>query len=124
LPRTRGRIAFEGPFGLRPSCQNIPSRTAGARLNGLSVSFSIGTATASLVHPREVFQPALLLGACALIVAHSPPFGDPSRSVEDRDVKKRLARAGKLLGITLLDSIVWTHEGTFASLRGLSPDLL
>ena len=85
---------------------------------------SVGTATASLVHPREVFQPAVLLGACALIVARNHPSGDPSPSVEDRDVTKRLAQAGKLLGITLLDSIVWTHEGTFASLRELSPDLL
>jgi DNA repair protein RadC len=85
---------------------------------------SVGTATAALVHPREVFQPAVLLGACALIVAHNHPSGDPSPSSEDRDITERLAQAGKLLGITLLDSIVWTREGRFASLRELAPGLL
>lgn len=84
---------------------------------------SVGTATASLVHPREVFQPAILLGACALIVAHNHPSGDPSPSREDRDITERLAQAGKLLGITLLDSIVWTREGRFASLRELASAL-
>ncbi|MCZ7620180.1 MAG: DNA repair protein RadC [Myxococcota bacterium] len=84
---------------------------------------SVGTATAALVHPREVFQPAVLLGACAVIVAHNHPSGDPSPSREDREVTKRLAEAGKLLGIALLDSIVWTREGSVASLRELSPEL-
>lgn len=85
---------------------------------------SVGTATAALVHPREVFQPAVLLGACALVVAHNHPSGDPSPSSEDRDITERLAQAGKLLGITLLDSIVWTRAGRFASLRELAPGLL
>ncbi|MEX2206660.1 MAG: DNA repair protein RadC [Myxococcota bacterium] len=84
---------------------------------------SVGTATASLVHPREVFQPAVLLGACALIVAHNHPSGDPAPSKEDRDVTRRLAQAGKLLGITLLDSIVWTHPHAFFSLRDGDPEL-
>jgi len=84
---------------------------------------SVGTATASLVHPREVFQPAVLLGACALVVAHNHPSGDPSPSAEDREITERLAQAGKLLGITLLDSIVWTREGRFTSLRELASSL-
>lgn len=85
---------------------------------------SIGTATASLVHPREVFQPAVLLGACAVVVAHNHPSGDPSPSSEDREVTKRLAEAGNLLGITLLDSIVWTRSGAQTSLREIAPGLL
>jgi DNA repair protein RadC len=64
---------------------------------------SVGTATASLVHPREVFQTAIGLGAVALIVAHNHPSGDPSPSREDRDVVARLVKAGTLLGIPPLD---------------------
>jgi DNA repair protein RadC len=84
---------------------------------------SVGTATASIVHPREVFQAAISLGACALIVAHNHPSGDPSPSAEDRDVTQRLARAGALLGIRLLDSIVIGDRG-HVSLREESPALL
>ena len=85
---------------------------------------SIGTADQSLVHPREVFQPGLLCGAIALLVAHSHPSGDPSPSAEDREVTKRLAEAGKLLGIALLDHVVFTVEGAYHSLVRSSPDLL
>jgi DNA repair protein RadC len=84
---------------------------------------SVGTASASLVHPREVFQPAILVGACATIVGHSHPSGDPSPSREDRDVTRRLAQAGALLGVSLLDSVVWTRNGDYASVRELEPSL-
>jgi DNA repair protein RadC len=84
---------------------------------------SIGTATASLVHPREVFQPAVGLGACAVIVAHNHPSGDPTPSAEDRDVTRRLAQAGGLLGILLLDSVVVADLG-YVSLREASSSLL
>lgn len=53
----------------------------------------MGTATASLVHPREVFQPAVGLGACAVIVAHNHPSDDPRPSAEDREVTRRLVQA-------------------------------
>lgn len=72
---------------------------------------SIGTATASLVHPREVYQPAVALGACAVIVAHNHPSGHAEPSPEDRDVMERLTKAGELLGIALLDSVVVTADG-------------
>jgi DNA repair protein RadC len=65
---------------------------------------SIGTATASLVHPREVFQTAVGLGACGVIVVHNHPSGDPSPSREDREITQRLIQAGEVLGIRLLDS--------------------
>ncbi len=77
---------------------------------------SQGTLTASLVHPREVFRPALREGAAALIVVHNHPSGDPSPSPEDREVTRRLARAGQLLGIPLLDHVVVAERG-FRSLR-------
>ncbi len=81
---------------------------------------SIGTATASLVHPREVFQTAVGAGAVAVIVAHNHPSGDPSPSREDREVTERLVRAGELLGIRLLDSVVVTDPG-YVSLREEDP---
>jgi len=85
---------------------------------------SVGTATASLVHPREVFQTAVLTGAAALLVLHNHPSGDPEPSREDHQVAERLVKAGNVLGISLLDSIVWTHAGrAFVSFREREPGL-
>jgi DNA repair protein RadC len=82
---------------------------------------SIGTATASLVHPREVFQPAIGLGACALLIGHSHPSGDVTPSREDIEVTERLVRAGRILGIPLLDHIVWSRAGGHHSIRESHP---
>ncbi len=81
---------------------------------------SIGTATASLVHPREVFQGAVGVGAVAIIVGHNHPSGDPSPSREDREVTDRLIRAGELLGSPLLDSMV-VAESAYVSIREEDP---
>ncbi len=78
---------------------------------------SIGTLTASLVHPREVFAPAVERRAAALIVAHNHPSGDPEPSPEDRQATRRLSQAGRILGIGLLDHVVVTRTGYF-SFRG------
>lgn len=67
---------------------------------------SVGTLSASLVHPREVFRAAILLNGAAVIVAHNHPSGDSTPSAEDRDVTRRLQRAGDLLGIPVADHIV------------------
>jgi DNA repair protein RadC len=83
---------------------------------------SIGTATVSLVHPRETFQPAVCLGAASLIVGHNHPSGDPKPSGEDISVTRRLAQAGSILGITLCDHIVLGDQA-FVSLRERSPEL-
>jgi len=80
------------------------------------VLVSQGTLTASLVHPREVFRPALREAAAALVVVHNHPSGDPTPSGEDREVTDRLRRAGELLGIPLLDHVVVAEQG-FVSLR-------
>jgi len=80
------------------------------------VEVSQGTLTASLVHPREVFRPALRDGAAALIAVHNHPSGDPAPSPEDREVTVRLARAGDLLGVRLLDHVVVAERG-YRSLR-------
>ena len=80
------------------------------------VEVSRGTLTASLVHPREVFRPALRDGAAALVVVHNHPSGDPTPSAEDRQVTARLVRAGDLLGVRLLDHVVVAEHG-YRSLR-------
>ncbi len=67
---------------------------------------SQGSADFAIVHPREVFSPAVREGASAVVVAHNHPSGDPTPSAEDRDVTERLRRAGELLGIELLDHVV------------------
>ncbi|MAE94776.1 MAG: hypothetical protein CL910_08965 [Deltaproteobacteria bacterium] len=77
---------------------------------------SEGTLTASLVHPREVFRPALREGAAAIVLVHNHPSGDPSPSTEDRAVTQRLVRAGELLGIQVLDHVVVAERG-WRSLR-------
>ena len=67
---------------------------------------SEGTLTASVVHAREVFAPALLHHAAAVIVGHNHPSGDPRPSNEDRQVTDMLADSGKVLGIPLLDHLI------------------
>jgi len=77
---------------------------------------SQGTLTASLVHPREVFAPALREPAAAVVLVHNHPSGDPTPSREDREVTARLAAAGELLGIPVLDHVVVAEHG-YVSLR-------
>lgn len=75
---------------------------------------TIGTLTASLVHPREVFAEAITDRAASIIVAHNHPSGNLQPSQADRDVTERLTRAGELLGISLVDHLILTSE-SFAS---------
>lgn len=70
-----------------------------------------GTLDASLVHPREVFRPAIRDMASAIILVHNHPSGDPTPSREDHQVTRRLTEAGKMLGITVLDHIVVAASG-------------
>lgn len=79
---------------------------------------SVGTLSASLVHPREVFRPAILAGAAAIIVSHNHPSGDAAPSPEDKAATKRLKESGQMLGIPLLDHIVMADGNeTFFSFR-------
>ncbi len=67
---------------------------------------TVGTLDASLVHPREVFRPAIRDAAAAVLLVHNHPSGDPTPSREDHQVTERLTEAGKLLGIQVLDHII------------------
>jgi DNA repair protein RadC len=72
---------------------------------------TIGTLDASLVHPREVFRPAIKDSASSLILAHNHPSGDPTPSPEDFSVTDRLSKAGELVGISVVDHIVMGKFG-------------
>lgn len=79
-------------------------------------TISVGDLSSSIVHPREVFQDAVIASAASIIVAHNHPSGDPTPSSEDVAVTKRLISAGEILGIDVLDHIV-IGDGIFASLK-------
>lgn len=82
-------------------------------------TISIGTLTANLVHPRELFKPALIQNAASVVIAHNHPSGDIKPSNEDKKITQKLIKAGKLLGIKLDDHIIIT-KNNFASLKELS----
>lgn len=74
---------------------------------------SVGSLSASLAHPREVYKPAILSNAAAVILGHNHPSGAPQPSQEDRAITRRLVEAGKLLGIEVLDHVI-VGDGTRA----------
>jgi DNA repair protein RadC len=71
---------------------------------------SVGTLTASVIHPREVFQPAIERGAVAVIIAHNHPSNNLNPSDADIDITKQLIQAASLLGIDLLDHLIITSD--------------
>jgi len=77
---------------------------------------SIGSLNTSLVHPREVFRPAIRKACASIILLHNHPSGDPTPSREDLDVTRRLSEAGRLIGIEILDHII-IGDGNFVSFR-------
>lgn len=77
---------------------------------------SIGNLNTAPIHPREVFAPAIKRRAAAIVVAHNHPSGDVTPSPEDIQATKRLAEAGELLGIKLLDHVI-IAGGSYMSMR-------
>jgi DNA repair protein RadC len=78
-------------------------------------TISIGTIDASIVHPREVFRPALAYSAAAVILVHNHPSGNPEPSAADVAITTQLRDAGRLLGIDLIDHVIVTAD-TFTSI--------
>lgn len=78
---------------------------------------SIGGLHSALVHPREVFKPAIKKSAASVILVHNHPSGDPSPSREDLELTTNLIKAGKFLGIEVLDHIV-IGESNYCTMRG------
>ncbi len=87
---------------------------------------AVGSLSASLVHPREVFRPAIAAGAAAMLLAHNHPSGDPEPSAADVELTRRLQDAGELVGIPVVDHLIIATggvvslraEGVFTTSRG------
>ncbi|MDD3223208.1 MAG: JAB domain-containing protein [Clostridium sp.] len=77
---------------------------------------SVGSLNSSIVHPREVFKPAILSNADSIIIFHNHPSGDPVPSKEDINVTKRLKESGKIIGIEAIDHII-IGDNSFCSLK-------
>ncbi len=77
---------------------------------------SVGSLTASVVHPRSVFNAAITSNSCSFIVAHNHPSGDPYPSTEDRNLTRALEEGGNLLGIPLIDHVV-IGDGRYYSFK-------
>ena len=80
---------------------------------------SIGSLDTSIVHPREVFKEAVSSCAASVIFAHNHPSGDPEPSKEDVELTKRLAKAGEIIGIDVLDHII-VCDKSYLSLKAKS----
>jgi DNA repair protein RadC len=85
-----------------------------SRIIGVN-TVSIGSLTASIVHPREVFKGAILSNAATIVCGHNHPSGDCQPSREDRAMTTRLVECGKLLGINVLDHVIIGGEGKYFS---------
>ena len=80
---------------------------------GMEVT-SVGTLTQSIAAPREIYKSAIISSAAAIILAHPHPSGDPTPSREDIQMTERVAKAGEILGIKLLDHVIIGELGTYS----------
>jgi DNA repair protein RadC len=125
-PRTRFGSSREVAEHFTPRLFNLPREVFIAVLlnarNELTreITIAVGCLTGSLVHPREVFQPAVRDSAAAVILVHNHPSGDPTPSPEDVQLTERLVEAGRILGIRVLDHVV-VAQGGYASLMDRPP---
>ena len=78
------------------------------------VKISEGSLTASLVHPREVYNPVIRESAAAVIFVHNHPSGDPAPSQEDIEITRRLKEVGDVMGVRVLDHVVIGHDRYFS----------
>ena len=79
-------------------------------------TISIGSLTASVAHPREIFREAIRYSAATMILIHNHPSGDPTPSREDIQITKQMMKAGEIMGIPVLDHIIIAGDG-FLSLK-------
>lgn len=88
------------------------------RKGGLLVKeeISVGSLSSTVVHPREVFKTAVKISAASIIVVHNHPSGDPTPSKEDIEITRRLAEAGKIMGIDVIDHLIIGQEN-YCSLK-------
>ncbi|OGJ21261.1 hypothetical protein A3K73_05395 [Candidatus Pacearchaeota archaeon RBG_13_36_9] len=75
---------------------------------------SKGILDASIVHPREIFKPAIKNSASKIILVHNHPSGDPNPSSEDLEITEKLMKSGEEIGINILDSVIISREGQWS----------
>jgi len=78
---------------------------------------SMGSMTASIVHPREVLKAAILASAASIIFVHNHPSGDPEPSLDDIEITNRLSKACSIMGIMVLDHIILGEKEKFFSFK-------
>ena len=76
---------------------------------------SLGTLTASLVHPREIFRPAIKKRACGILMLHNHPSGDSWPSKDDEKMTQRLVKGGQLLGVEVTDHVIFCKNKKYYS---------
>ena len=115
-PEGRRAIGRSGHRGLEARGVRHPAVNTRHRLIKMEM-VSVGSLAASVVHPREVFRPAVLAAAASVILAHNHPSGDPAPSEDDVEITQRLVKTGELLGIEVLDHVIVGANGSFVSSR-------
>lgn len=101
----RQHITASSMYDSMKECCAVVFLNVRRRITGFHM-VSIGTLDSALIHPREVYRPAIIAASSAVILMHNHPSGDPAPSDADIRVTRDIARAGQLLKIELLDSIV------------------
>lgn len=101
----QGNVATAPWFDGEKECFHVFFLNSRRHITGFTL-ISIGTLDTILVHPREVFRPAIVAAASAIVVTHNHPSGDPSPSEADIKVTRDLIRAGQILKLELLDHLV------------------
>lgn len=81
------------------------------------VPITIGLVDATLIHPREVFRPAIEYGATGIILVHNHPSGDTQPSAEDMKITRQLIAAGKIVGIAVMDHVIIGEKNSFLSMN-------
>ena len=104
----QGRIGHEDREHFVAILLNTKNRVIG------SPAISIGTLSSSLVHPREVFKPAIKAGAASVVLAHNHPSGSAHPSREDREVTRRLVETGEVVGIEVLDHVILGGSSSYS----------
>jgi DNA repair protein RadC len=105
-------VAFVGPKLKREQREHFLVLLLNARHEVMAKeTVSVGSLNASIVHPREVFKPAILASAASVVLVHNHPSGDPEPSEEDLSITRRLVQVGELLGISVLDHVVVASRG-------------
>src|SRR3989339_494978 len=115
LGRRRGCFNSEEKATIN-SAKDISKLFLSKMSNLKNENFFVGTLNASIVHPREIFEIAILEGAAAIIVMHNHPSGDSNPSSEDLEITKQLISCGKILDIEVLDHVIFGNN-SYYSLR-------